>query len=143
MNNFFNELKRRNVIKATIAYLVVSWIIIQVALTVLPTFGAAAWLLQGIIIALVVGLPVWIIVSWIYDITPQGIAKTPKDSEKYIYKELINRRTNAFIIVSLTIAVVVMGLKMSNVFDTGKEGEYSIAVLPFVNMSDDRSEERL
>lgn len=41
MSNFFNELKRRNVIKSTIAYLVVSWIVIQFTLAVLPTFGAA------------------------------------------------------------------------------------------------------
>ena len=141
MSKFLKELKRRNVIKATIAYLVVAWIIIQVATAVLPTFGASDWVLQVIIIMLVVGLPIWIIISWIYDITPEGIAKTPKDSEKQIYKELINKRTNAFIIVSLSIAVVVMGLKMSKVFDSSFDGQYSIAVMPFVNMSDDVNQE--
>jgi len=73
MNKFLNELKRRNVIKATIAYLVVAWIIIQVAIAVLPTFGAPEWVTQAIIIILAIGLPIWIIISWIYDITPQGI----------------------------------------------------------------------
>ena len=64
MSRFFEELKRRNVIKSTIAYLVVSWIIIQVALAVLPTFGAPAWINQAIIIALAVGLPIWAVLSW-------------------------------------------------------------------------------
>lgn len=73
MNNFFKEPNRRNVIKSTIAYLVVSWIIIQVALALLPTFGASEIAVQIVIIVLAVGLPIWIIVSWIYDITPQGL----------------------------------------------------------------------
>ena len=141
MNKFFEELKRRNVIKSTIAYLVVSWIIIQVATAVLPIFGAADWVLQAIVITLAVGLPIWVIVSWFYDITPQGLTKTPEDSEKQVYKALINKRTNAFIIASLSIAVVVMALKISNVFASEDKGQYSIAVMPFVNMSDDVNQE--
>jgi serine/threonine-protein kinase len=141
MNKFFEELKRRNVIKSTIAYLVVSWIIIQVATAVLPIFGAADWVLQAIVITLAVGLPVWIIVSWFYDITPEGLTKTPIDSEKQVYKALINKRTNAFIIASLSIAVVVMALKISNVFASNDNSQYSIAVMPFVNMSDDVKQE--
>ena len=140
MSKFFEELKRRNVIKATIAYLVVAWIIIQVATAVLPTFGAKDWVIQAIIIVLAIGLPIWIIVSWIYDITPEGIAKTPKESEKQIYKNLINKKLNAFIIASLSIAVVVMGLKLSGVFEEPNDN-YAIAVLPFVNMSDDTEQE--
>ena len=87
MSKFFNELKRRNVIKSTIAYLVVAWIVIQVATAVLPTFNAADWVLQAIIIILAIGLPIWIIISWIYDFTPQGIEKTPEESEKQANKQ--------------------------------------------------------
>ena len=135
MSKFFNELKRRNVIKSTIAYLVVSWIVIQVALAVLPTFGAADWVIQAIIIILAIGLPIWIIISWIYDITPQ-IEKTPKESEKQIHKNISNKRLNVFLIVSLSIAVVVMGLKISGVF-SNSDNQYSIAVLAFANLSGD------
>lgn len=141
MSRFLNELKRRNVVKSTIAYLVVSWIIIQVALAVLPTFNAPDGAVRIIIIALAIGLPIWIVVSWIYDITPKGIAKTPKESEKQIYKDLINKRLNAFIIVSLSIAVVVMALKISGAFTPNAHTQYAIAVLPFVNMSDDVEQE--
>jgi len=141
MANFFKELKRRNVIKATIAYLVVAWIIIQVAQAVLPTFGAPAWAIQLIIIILAIGLPIWVIISWIYDITPEGIAKTTKDPEKQLIKEIANKRLNAFLIVSLSLAVLVMGLKLSNVFSASSNDPYSIAVMPFVNMSDDADQE--
>jgi serine/threonine-protein kinase len=141
MSKFFEELKRRNVIKATIAYLVVAWIIIQVAIAVLPTFGAPEWVTQAIIIILTIGLPIWIIISWIYDITPEGIAKTTEAPEKQIFKQIANKRLNVFLIVSLSIAVVVMGLKMSNVFEPSTDGKYSIAVMPFVNVSNDIEQE--
>ena len=140
MSNFFEELKRRNVIKSAIAYLVVAWIVIQVAQAVLPTFGAPAWAIQLIIIILAIGLPIWLIISWIYDITPEGIEKTSNDPVKPGSKEIVNKRLNVFLLVSLSMAVLVMGLKLSNVFDSS-EKQQSIAVLPFVNMSDDVEQE--
>jgi TolB-like protein len=76
MKKFIEELKRRNVIKASLAYLVISWIIVQVAQAVLPTFGAPDWVLKALIIGLAIGLPIWIIISWIYEITPAVIVLT-------------------------------------------------------------------
>lgn len=141
MEKFLQELKRRNVIKSTVAYLVVAWIITQVATAILPIFGAADWILQAIIIALVIGLPIWILISWVYDITPQGIEKTSDESDNDISRHATNKRLNAFIIASLSIAVVVMGLKLSGVFSSNTNEDYAIAVLPFVNMSDDSQQE--
>ena len=141
MSNFFKELERRHVIKATIAYLVISWIIIQVALAVLPSFGAPAWVIQAIIIALAVGLPIWIVISWIYNIVPQGFEKTAVDDDHQVNKEITNKRLNVFIIVSLSIAVIVMGLKISGLFSSNSKNQYAIAVLPFVNMSNDSEQE--
>ena len=63
MKKFIEELKRRNVIKASLAYLVIAWIIVQVAQAVLPTFGAPDWVLKALIIGLAIGLPIWIIIS--------------------------------------------------------------------------------
>jgi adenylate cyclase len=140
MSKFFNELKRRNVIKSTIAYLVVSWIVIQVALAVLPTFEAPKWAIQAIMILLAVGLPIWIVISWIYDITPQ-IEKTPNESENLVSENISNKRLNVFLIVSLSIAVIVLTLKVSDVFSFNSDSQYAIAVLPFINMSDDKDQE--
>jgi TolB-like protein len=136
MKKFIEELKRRNVIKASLAYLVISWIIVQVAQAVLPTFGAPDWVLKALIIGLAIGLPIWIIISWIYDITPEGIEKTAKVSENELVTEVTNKRLNVFIIVSLSIAVIFMGLKLSNFFSDSDE-RYVIAVLPFDNMNVD------
>ena len=60
---FFEELKRRNVIKATMAYVVVAWVLIQVFNNILPVFQAPPWALQILMILLAVGLPVWIVFS--------------------------------------------------------------------------------
>ena len=143
MKKFIEELKRRNVIKATIAYLVVAWIVIQVALAVLPTFGASDWVIQAIIIVMAIGLPVWVIISWVYDITPQGIEKTAKDSEKQIIREATNKRLNAFIIVGLSIAVIVLTLKITNVFSSNSDKQYAIAILPFNTIQVDKGNEWL
>lgn len=141
MSKFLKELKRRNVIKSTIAYLVVAWILLQVFTVLLPIVKAPDWTLQALTLIMAIGLPIWVIISWIYDLTPEGIEKTPEESEKQILKEISNKRLNVFLIVSLSLAVVVMGLKISGAFSSNPNGDYTIAVLPFVNMSDDAEQE--
>jgi len=141
MSKFLNELKRRNVIKSTIAYLVVAWVLLQVFTVLLPILSAPDWILKGLTLLLAIGLPIWIIVSWIYDLTPQGIEKTSDVSKNDLSRHATNKRLNAFIIASLSIAVVVMGLKMSNIFGPSTDGKYSIAVMPFVNVSNDIEQE--
>ncbi len=141
MSKFLKELKRRNVIKSTIAYLVVAWVLLQVFTLLLPIIGAPEWIVQGITLVLAIGLPIWIIVSWVYDITPQGIEKTNDVGQNDLSSHATNKRLNAFIIASLSIAVVVLGLKISGVFSSNSNNEYAIAVLPFVNMSDDAEQE--
>jgi TolB-like protein/Tfp pilus assembly protein PilF len=138
MSKFFEELKRRNVIKSALAYLVVAWILQQVFTNLLPLVGAPDWALKGITLLLAIGLPIWIVVSWIYELTPQGIEKTTKDSGSELVTQATNKRLNAFIIVSLSIAVVVMGLKLSNVFSSGSDKQYAIAVLPFESMNNNQ-----
>ncbi len=142
MNKFFEELKRRNVIKSTLAYLVVVWVLLQVFQMLLPMVDAPDWTLKGITIIMAIGLPIWIIVSWVYDITAQGIEKTTKDSENEIVTQATSKRLNTFIIVSLSIAVIVMGLKLSNVF-SASDKQYAIAILPFDNIQVDEGNEWL
>ena len=101
MKKFIEELKRRNVIKSTFAYLVVAWILLQVANQLLDTFNSPDWIKQGFTIFLAVGLPIWIIISWIYDLTPKGMVKTDEDSGNELVTQTINKRLNVFIIVSL------------------------------------------
>jgi TolB-like protein/Tfp pilus assembly protein PilF len=141
MSKFLNELKRRNVIKATIAYLVVAWVLLQVFTVLLPILSAPDWILKGLTLLLAIGLPIWIIVSWIYDITPQGIEKTSDVSKNDLRRHATNKRLNAFIIASLSVAVVVMGLKLSGVFSSNSNNNYAIAVLAFDDMSPEKDQE--
>jgi TolB-like protein/Tfp pilus assembly protein PilF len=141
MKKFIEELRRRNVIKASLAYLVIAWVLLQVFEFLLPMLGAPEWLLPTFTLILAIGLPVWIIISWIYDITPEGIEKTAKVSENELVSQVTNKRLNIFIIVSLSIAVIVMGLKLSNIFAPDSDGQFTIAILPFDNLNSDKDKE--
>ena len=77
MKKFFNELKRRNVYKETLAYLVGAWLVLQVAAVILDAFEAPSWVLKVVIAFLGLGLPFWIFFSWTYQVTEDGIKKTP------------------------------------------------------------------
>src|SRR5438309_9102834 len=74
--NFFGELKRRNVYKVAVAYAVVSWLLIQIATQVFPFFEIPNWAVRLVIVLLILGFPVALILSWAFDITPEGIKRT-------------------------------------------------------------------
>ena len=73
--SFFDELKRRNVFKAAIAYAVVAWLLLQVADVVLPTFGTPEWVMQAFTVLLILGFPLVLIFAWAFELTPEGIKK--------------------------------------------------------------------
>ncbi|WP_445383013.1 tetratricopeptide repeat protein [Robiginitalea sp. IMCC43444] len=139
MNKLIKELKRRNVLKETIAYLVVAWLVLQVFSTVLPIWNAPAWILQIITITLGLGLPLWIIFSWHYQITSSGIKKTEKlvgDTRR----SGSNRVLNTVIMIALLATIALIWIKPGAVTSVSPD-KLSIAVLPFTNMSDDQENE--
>ncbi|HSR61025.1 MAG TPA: hypothetical protein VLL47_09735, partial [Robiginitalea sp.] len=76
-----SELKRRNVPKAALAYLVVAWMVVQVGDIIFPAYDIPDWVFRWLVTALIVGFPIWVVFSWIYDLTPEGIEKTPQQAE--------------------------------------------------------------
>jgi len=152
--NLLAELKRRNVIKSALAYLVTSWVIIQVMSTVLPTIEAPEYILKLILICLVLGFPLWIIFSWVYEITPEGIKKTKNiDSDKSITHQTGNR-LNKIIIGALGVAIVLLLISMFNgnqsttvslednsAITESSVMDKSIAVLAFADMSPNKDQE--
>lgn len=76
MGKLLDELKRRKVFRVAAVYSVVSWLVIQVAGEVLPTFNAPQWINQSIILLLLLGLPVALVLAWAFELTSQGIRKT-------------------------------------------------------------------
>src|SRR6266478_8263293 len=71
--NFFAELKRRNVYKVAVAYAIVAWLLIQVATQVFPFFEIPNWAVRLVVLLLILGFPVAVILSWAFEITPEGI----------------------------------------------------------------------
>ena len=73
--SLFNELKRRKVFRVAIAYVVGAWVFAQVAALVADVVLAQAWVMQVVLALLVLGLPVSLILSWAFDLTPDGFVR--------------------------------------------------------------------
>jgi len=136
----FKELIRRNVLRAIVAYLAVSWVLIEAASILLPTFDAPPVLLKGLIYLLGIGLIFWTGFSWIYDLTPEGLQKTAAETASPENRQYDNRRLNAVIVGSGITALLVL---LAGSFWAGskwrgedKPEHYRIAVLPFEDRSD-------
>lgn len=111
---FFHELKRRNVIKVSIAYVIVAWLVLQVADVLLNNLEAPGWVFKLILLLLSVGLPITIFISWVFDWTPLGFQRTDDSSPENT---------------------------LSTPNSAAEASGASVAVLPFVNMSDDPGNE--
>src|SRR5437762_10767286 len=105
--NFFAELKRRNVYKVAVAYLVVAWLLIQAASIFLPAFDAPPWVMKIFIIVIIFGFPVTLIFSWAFEITPEGIKL---ESEIEPSKSLKRRTGRKIVAVTIALAVVAASL---------------------------------
>src|SRR5689334_9417009 len=102
MKSFFAELKRRNVYKVAAGYLVIGWLIVQVAATILPTFHAPDGLLQGFVIVVALGFPVALVVAWAFEMTPEGMKRT-EDVSPNDYIPQWSRRKFAVFLVSVSL----------------------------------------
>src|SRR5713226_2922602 len=76
IDNFFSELKRRNVYKVAVAYAVVGWLLVQVTTQVFPIFEIPNWALRLIVFAIVIGFPIALVIAWAFELTPEGLKRT-------------------------------------------------------------------
>src|SRR5881227_2969896 len=141
INNFFAELKRRNVYKVAVAYAVVAWLTIQAASIFLPAFNAPQWAMQIVILILVVGFPIALAFSWAFEITPEGIVR---ESEVTVDESITNHTGRKIVALTIVLAVVATGLLIfqflrarSTSSSVATISNKSIAVLPFDNLSGD------
>src|ERR1700756_2804929 len=74
--NIFTELKRRNVYKVAIAYIVAGWALAQGIAQVFPVFDVPNWAIRLIVVLIILGLPVAVVLAWMFEITPEGIKST-------------------------------------------------------------------
>ena len=149
MTLFWGELKRRNVVRVAIAYAVISWLLLQVADVILDNIEAPTWVFQAILLLLVIGFPVAIIFAWAFELTPEGLKKEKDVDRSESITHVTGRKLDYLIIAVLVLAlgyfvVDKFALEPSqqaaetvNAETAGK----SIAVMAFVNMSDDPGNE--
>ena len=148
--SFFSELKRRNVYKVAVAYAVVSWLLIQAASILFPTFEAPSWVMKVFVAVIVLGFPIALVFSWAFEITPQGI----KREEDVVPNQSITHHTGRKIVgITIVFAIVATGLFVFQLVrprltSTGNGSasvkalpEKSVAVLAFDNLSDDKGSE--
>jgi len=158
--SLFTELKRRNVFRVGTAYIVVAWLVIQVVETIFPAFGFGDSAVRVVAILFAIGLVPAFVLSWIFEFTPEGLKREDEVDRSQAISSYASKKLDRAIIVILTLAVgyfAVDKFVLDPARDTEIEkraaqrgrsetltssfGQNSIAVLPFVNMSDDASNE--
>ena len=144
--NFFTELKRRNVYKVAVAYAVASWLLIQIATQVFPFFEIPNWAVRLVVLILIAGFPVALVFSWAFEITPEGIKR---ETEIEAGRSITHHTGRKIIWITVVLALAAAGLLAFQFFGPKFGGaakseasaipEKSIAVLPFDNLSEDKS----
>src|SRR5204863_3140188 len=149
IDNFFAELKRRNVYKVAVAYAVVGWLIAQIATQIFPFLEIPNWVIRLVIVLIAIGFPIALVIAWAFETTPEGIKRTEN-----VHPSAASRvpKKHAWIYVVVIGAALSAGLfflgrytagnKTSLASPNGSQAK-SIAVLPFTNMSADKNDEYL
>lgn len=138
--NLLTELRRRNVFRVGAAYMVVAWLLIEVADTVFPRLGLPDWTVTLVIALVMLGFPLALFLAWAYELTPQGIRRT-RDAESPGPVMPVTGRKLDFAIIA--VLLVALGWFAWDRFVAGPaapeagpgRAEASIAVLPFTDLS--------
>ena len=144
IENFFSELKRRNVYKVAVAYIVAGWALSQGIAQVFPVFDIPNWAIRLIVILIIIGLPIALVLAWSFEITPQGIKRTETADAM---PEATRKKKHVWIYVVVIGAVLSIGLfflgrfTALNTASPARTSNKSIAVLPFANLSRDPDNE--
>jgi TolB-like protein/Tfp pilus assembly protein PilF len=138
---FFGELKRRNVYKVAVAYIVAGWALAQGFAQVLPVFSVPNWVIQLLVLLVILGLPVALGLAWAFELTPEGLKRT----EEVDPVAAAAQKKRTWIYVVIVGALVSIGLFFLGRYSAAPTQHVavdtpvkSIAVLPFENLSDDK-----
>ena len=142
--NFFGELKRRNVLKVAVAYIVAGWALSQGIAQVFPVFDVPNWLIRLLVMLVIIGLPVAVLFAWYFELTPEGIRRTA-DADAMAASAKPKKYLWIYVVVigaAASIGLFFLGrYSAENTASRQSEAttvsEKSIAVLPFENLSRD------
>jgi len=147
--SLLTELKRRNVFKVGIAYVVMAWLVMQVADVILNNIEAPAWIFQVLLLFLAVGLAVALVLAWAFELTPEGIKRESGDSESAPVAGKSSQKMTYVIIGVLALAASYLFItKEQPVPDPAVSiddlvARPSVIVLPFANLSGDEAQDHL
>ena len=157
--SFFDELKRRNVFRVGIAYVISAWVLLQFIDLVLENIQAPDWVMKVFMLALAIGFPLAVIFAWAFEMTPEGIKKEKDVDRSQSITKHTGRKLDFTIIGVMAIALLwfawdkfgndpqttspvpaEQSIADESTVTTGAAAK-SVAVLPFVNMSSDSEQE--
>jgi len=166
--SFFNELKRRNVFRVGIAYLIGAWLLLQISDVVLNNIAAPGWVFKVIMLIVGIGLPIALFFAWAFELTPDGVKRESEVDRSQSNRQQSGRKLDRGIIVVLVLALGYFVWESrfsepgsepfsqeadvpSTMIGTEKRDltpavaslaeTHSVAVLPFINMSSDPEQE--
>jgi TolB-like protein/Tfp pilus assembly protein PilF len=145
--SFFSELKRRRVYNVAVAYVIVAWLLIQVATQVFPFFNIPNWVVRLVVLLAIISFPIAVVCAWAFEITPEGI-KLERDIDRRITRKT-GRKLTALIVIVAAVAAGVTVFRFLH-SQQGMEAvkqrplavaieSKSIAVLPFENLSEEKA----
>ena len=160
--SLFEELKRRNVFRVAIGYVITAWLLLQFVDLVLENVNAPDWVMQVFMLALAIGFPLAIFFAWAFEMTPEGVKREADVDRSQSSTPQTGRKLDRAIILVLILAVAFLLYKQldssqqnpstepvaesipmsdSAADEQAPAGPVTIAVLPFVNMSSDPEQE--
>jgi TolB-like protein/tetratricopeptide (TPR) repeat protein len=134
--SFFNELKRRNVLRVAAGYVVAAWLVVQVVETIFPAFGFGDEAIRFVVIAFGIGFIPAVVVAWVFEWTPEGLKKDDGVEYRAPAVGAAAKRWDRVVMVILAIAVAFF-IVDKFLLTVSPPPEPTIAVLPFRNMSSD------
>lgn len=138
---FFGELKRRNVYKVAVAYLVAGWALTQGIAQVFPVFDVPNWVVRLIVFLMIIGFPIALIFAWAFEITPEGV-KSTADADAMLPSARPSNRAWIYIVVIGTVvslSLFFLGRYTAGNRTTLSGDKKSIAVLPFASLRKTRT----
>jgi TolB-like protein len=150
MAGFYEELKRRNVVRVGIAYVVTAWLILQVADLVMNNVPAPAWVMQLLLVVAAAGFPIALIFAWAFEVTPEGIKRESEVDRSQPAARKSGRKIDRIIIaVVVTIFVLLVANRVFQVDVPGPDQlantsvpvEKTIGVLAFADLSENQDQQ--
>ncbi|PYJ91338.1 MAG: hypothetical protein DME62_15630 [Verrucomicrobia bacterium] len=141
-DNFFAELKRRNVYKVAIAYVVAGWALAQGIAQVFPVFDVPNWIVRLIVGLIVIGFPITLIFAWAFEITPEGLKRT-EDADAMPPSSRPSNRAWIYIVfvgAAVSLSLFFLGRYTAGNRTTASNDKKSIAVLPFASLSANKND---